>query len=69
MDPLFTFKCSEALAKALGAVPKKRLPYPHLSFPVHEPIRTHHAAIQTENGWYAWLWLLDANHKFIERFS
>ncbi len=64
---LFMFKCSADLARALGAKPMVRLPRPNLKFPVHEPVRTFHAAICTDDGWFAWLWQLDRNHPFIEK--
>lgn len=67
MQALFSVRCSEALAKALGAVPFVRVSRPHLSFPVYEARTTHHAELDTENGPYAWLWRIDRDHKFIER--
>jgi hypothetical protein len=66
VDSLFWFKCSADLAQALGAIPRRRIPRPDLSFPVYEPVRTHHATICTEEGHFAWLWELDPEHPFIE---
>lgn len=64
MNALFWFRCSEELAKRLGAFPMVRVPRPHLSFPVYEPVTTHHATIHTENGHYAWPQRLDRDRKF-----
>lgn len=67
MESLFAVNCSSRLAKALGARPMVRLERPHLSFPVFDLPQTHHAALDTENGPYAWLWALDATHMSISR--
>ncbi len=45
----------------------QRLDRPNLSFPVFDLPRTHHACLETENGPYAWLWLLDGAHRTIQR--
>src|SRR5260221_477426 len=67
MESLFKVNCSVELAKALGAKPMQRLDRPNLSFPVFDLPRTHHACLETENGPYAWLWLLDGAHRTIQR--
>lgn len=67
MQPLFSVYCSSELAIALGAKPYKRLNYPHLSFPVCGPPRTHHACLDTKCGPYAWLWQMDKDHLSINR--
>lgn len=66
MNSLFWVKCTSALAEALGAVPRNRIPRPDLSFPVYESFRTHHADLHTEKGLYAWPWQLDKDHPTIE---
>jgi hypothetical protein len=68
MESLFKVKCSADLARALGARLMTKLDRPHLSFPVFDLPRTAHACLETEEGPYAWLWQLDATHRFITRF-
>lgn len=65
MNSLFWVKCTAAMAEALGAVPRKRIPRPGLSFQVYEAFATHHADLHTEAGLYAWPWTLDRNHPTI----
>lgn len=67
MTPLFQVGCSRTLAKALGAKTVRRLNRPELSFPVLDMPETHHALLQTEEGYFAWLWLIDLRHPTIER--
>lgn len=67
MEPLFTVKCSEEMARSLGAFPLRKLSRPHLSFPVYEAPRTHHAELDTEGGLFAWFWKMDGTHQTIER--
>lgn len=67
MNALFWVKCSAALALALGAVPRRRLSRPNLSFAVYEAFPTHHADLHTEDGLYAWPWTLDRTHPTIDR--
>jgi hypothetical protein len=66
MNPLFVVSCSLSLAVALGARPMPRLTHYKTSFPVFDVPRTHHAELSTENGPYAWLWMLDATHGTIK---
>lgn len=64
--PQFQAQCSAEMARALGMRPVKRLDRPDLSFPVLERPTTHHALLRTEDGWFAWLWLIDRDHPYIE---
>ena len=66
MKPLFWVKCSAQMAETLGAVRRKQIPRPDLSFRVYEPFPTHHADLHTENGLYAWPWKLDRSHPTID---
>lgn len=67
MESLFTVKCSLEMARALGARPMPRLDRPHLSFAVFDLPRTSHACLETGEGPYAWLWLLDGTHMSITK--